>query len=87
MENSMNEMIDNQLKLIIKNLVSDGIVNTEIDENGCMTYAFTEEGKAFMEVLAFNLSHRIESVVKNGDIKQNEKDELESILKRIKNLP
>lgn len=88
MTKDLKDVVDKELKSLVLSLVSEGIVNANFDEKGCLSdISFTEEGKAFMEVLAFNLSHRIEKIVKSGDIKEKEKQELKSILKHMKNLP
>lgn len=88
MTKDLKDLVDKELKLLVLSLVSEGIVNANFDEKGYLSdISFTEEGKAFMEVLAFNLSHRIEKIVKSGDIKEKEKQELKSILKHMKNLP
>ena len=88
MTKDLKDLVDKELKLLVLSLVSEGIVKANFDEKGCLSdISFTEEGKAFMEVLAFNLSHRIEKIVNSGDIKEKEKQELKSILKHMKNLP
>ena len=88
MTKELKDVVDKELKSLVLSLVSEGIVNANFDEKGYLSdISFTEEGKAFMEVLAFNLSHRIEKIVKSGDIKEKEKQELKSILKHMKNLP
>lgn len=88
MTKDLKDLVDKELKSLVLSLVSEGIVNANFDEKGYLSdISFTEEGKAFMEVLAFNLSHRIEKIVKSGDIKEKEKQELKSILKHMKNLP
>ncbi len=88
MTKDLKDVVDKELKSLVLSLVSEGIVNANFDEKGYLSdISFTEEGKAFMEVLAFNLSHRIEKIVKSGDIKEKEKQELKSILKHMKNLP
>lgn len=88
MKQDMKDVIDKELKSLVLSLVSEGIVNAKFDDKGYLSdISFTQEGKAFMEVLAFNLSHRIEKIIGSDDIKEKEKQELKSILKHMKNLP
>jgi DNA-binding HxlR family transcriptional regulator len=87
MKKDFKDVVDRELKSLVNSLVSEGIVNAKFDEKGFLSdISFTEEGKAFMEVLAFNLSHRIGQIIKSKDINEKEKQELKSILKNMKNL-
>jgi len=88
MKQDMKDVIDKELKSLVLSLVSEGIVNAKFDDKGYMSdISFTEGGKAFMEVVAFNLSHRISKIIESDDIDINQKQELKSILKHMKNLP
>lgn len=60
----------NQLKSITQDLEKDGIIKVKYDDDGMpIDMSFTEEGKAYMEVLAFNLSHRLKQELdKSGSI-------------------
>jgi len=84
MTQDMKDLIDKELNSIVISLVSEGIINAKFDDKGCPSdISFTEEGKAFMEVVAFNLSHRISKIIESDDIDINEKQDLKSILKGI----
>ena len=88
MKQDMKDVVDKELKSLVLSLVSEGIVNAKFDDKGYLNdISFTEGGRAFMEVLAFNLSHRIEKIIGSDDIEEKEKQELKSILKHMKNLP
>lgn len=65
MQGDMKWLVEKELKSFVSNLEADGIIIIKRDcEGNPSEISFTEEGKAYMEVLCFNLSHRLKKALK-----------------------
>lgn len=68
MKKDMKGIVEKEVKSLVLHLEAEGIIIAKRDDKGCpYDISFTEEGKAYMEILAFNLSHRLKEAAKKDD--------------------